>query len=63
MGNGSTKSVNIFQKMESLSNHKYLTESGEKKNLNVKKIYCGNNHCIAQLDYDILTIWGENEFG
>lgn len=49
--------------MESLSNHKYLTESGEKKNLNVKKIYCGNNHCIAQLDYDILTIWGENEFG
>lgn len=62
LGMGSTKHTNEFQKIELLSDYTITSENGEKP-LEINKISCGSNHCIASLAIGSVLIWGSNEFG
>lgn len=62
LATGVTKHINDFQKIELLSDYTIKTEKGEVP-LEIKKISCGNNHCLAHLAIDSVLVWGSNEFG
>jgi alpha-tubulin suppressor-like RCC1 family protein len=49
--------------METLSNHQYPLDKGGYRDVRIKKIACGKDHCMALMDLGVLTIWGDNEYG
>ena len=62
LGNGNLSHINDVKKVESLSNYKITTSEGEKE-VTIKQIECGDNHCIALLSVGAVLEWGANEFG
>lgn len=38
-------------------------DKGGNRDVWIKKISCGKDHCMALMDLGVLTIWGDNEFG
>ena len=62
LGVGNLSHVNDIVKIESLSNYKITTSEGE-KDVTIKQISCGNNHCLALLSAGVVLEWGANEFG
>lgn len=61
-GAGFLKHITDVVKLESLSNFKIKTEGGE-KDVRVKQISCGYNHCMALLSVGVIMEWGANEYG
>jgi len=62
LGVGFLKHVSDLVKIDSLSNYKIKTDDGE-KDIRIKEISCGNNHCMALLSIGVVMEWGANEYG
>ena len=62
LGIGYLKHLSDISKIESLSNYKIKTDEGE-KDINIKEISCGNNHCMVLLSIGVVMEWGANEYG
>lgn len=62
LGIGSAKHVNDVELIEGLSNYKIYDE-GKPKNLKVKQIECGSNHCMILFNLGAILEWGANEYG
>jgi alpha-tubulin suppressor-like RCC1 family protein len=62
LADGRTKHITDFEKIENLSDYTIQTPEGDKP-MDIKKLSCGDDHCLALTSTDALLIWGDNEFG
>ena len=62
LGVGNLSHINDVVKIDSLSNYKVTTEEGQ-KDVSIKQIRCGDDHCIALLSVGAVLEWGGNEYG
>ena len=62
LGAGFLKHLSDMVKIDSLSNYKIKTDKGE-KDIRIKEIACGNNHCMTLLSIGVVMEWGANEYG
>lgn len=63
LGLGFLKHVSDISKIESLSNYKIKNPDGTEKDIRIKEISCGFNHCVALLSIGVVMEWGANEYG
>lgn len=63
LGIGVLRHIIDIHKVEQLSNYKIDTEEKKNMNIEVKKIACGLNHCMALLNIGLIMEWGDNEMG
>lgn len=63
LGAGFLRHLSDVVKIEGLSNFQVKNPNGEKENVRINKINCGNHHCIALLSAGVVTEWGENDYG
>ncbi|KAL4490241.1 hypothetical protein ABPG72_004280 [Tetrahymena utriculariae] len=63
LGAGFLRHLSDVIKIEGLSNFQVKNPSGQKENVRINKISCGNHHCIALLSAGVVTEWGENDYG
>lgn len=63
LGLGYLKHVSDISKIESLSNYKIKNPDGTEKDIRIKEISCGFNHCMALLSIGVVMEWGANEYG
>ena len=50
-------------KIDALSNYKTTTREGQKTDMTIDQIQCGENHCIALLSQGLALEWGDNHYG
>jgi alpha-tubulin suppressor-like RCC1 family protein len=62
LAGGITSHLTDFSLIELLSDYTIKSEKGDIP-MEIKKLSCGDNHCVAQMDIDVVLTWGSNEFG
>lgn len=62
LGNGTTRHMQDFHKIDLLSDYEIDAKEGSRP-LNIQKVSCGADHCLALMEADTLLVWGANQFG
>ncbi|EGR26934.1 phosphatidylinositol 3- and 4-kinase family protein, putative [Ichthyophthirius multifiliis] len=64
LGVGLLRHICDVEKVDGLSNFKIQDKDGQYKNVRIKKIVCGDRHCLALIDeLGVVMEWGDNENG